>query len=139
MTDTTVQNQSIPQTPPEQPAGLWGKVKHAFAVDAASKEPLTEQQEKLIEQISQEVVRRNMVIPAITFLEMSRPLNFLGSQMMHVMNPFVKIMASMVSREATSYDQLTQLLERRDSIDLICNKLEELNEQKKTKQAAKQI
>lgn len=103
----------------------WNKVRHAFAVDSASQKPLTDAQKKLIERLSKEAVRRGMTLPVTTFLEMSRPLNFISSQALRFFQPIAAPLARLVASDAKSYEQLMLLLERRDSIDLLCEKIDE--------------
>ena len=92
---------------------------HACAVKAESTLPSREEQ-LVMERICLEVVKRRMAIPALTFLEMARPLNYIGSQVMQFFHP----MASAIA-DARDYATFAKFLERRDSIDLLAQMIEE--------------
>lgn len=95
-------------------------IRQAFAVDGVDPPP-TEEERRLVEQLAREVVRRHMTTPALVILESSRPLNFLGSQAMHVLAPLMSAVF-----DAKRYRLLSMFLERRDAIDLLCQRIEEL-------------
>ncbi|WP_437225719.1 hypothetical protein SH661x_004199 [Planctomicrobium sp. SH661] len=95
-------------------------LRHAFAVNTPLPPP-TREQLQVVERIAHEVVRRRLTTPALTFLEMSRPLNFLGSQAMHFFSPMVTTVL-----DAPAYEVFAKFLERRDAIDLIVSRIEHL-------------
>ena len=97
--------------------------KHAFAVET-NPEPPSEAELQLVERICREVVRRQMTIPAITFLEMARPLNYLGSQIMRFFEPIVTAIA-----DAKDYQTFAKFLERRDAIETICEQLTKIEDE----------
>lgn len=97
---------------------MFDWLKHAFAVDVPDA-PLNDVQKQLLERLAVEVVRRRMTIPALTFLEMSRPLNYLGSQAMRFFEPTMSVFVN-----DGTYAELARLLERRDAIDLISAAIE---------------
>ncbi len=90
--------------------------KHAFAIDGAK---LEDYDAALLRKLADFVVRRNMSVPAIMFLESVRPLNFVGSQAMVFFKPII-------SRFFTSaeYDKLATILEKREVIDLLIKEIE---------------
>lgn len=94
---------------------IWKKVcqefVHAFAVDPPQS-VLTPQESALLEKIARLLVHRRLESPALLFLESLGPLNFLGSQVVHGLRPFLDVVC-----EATELERLAVLLERRDSID----------------------
>lgn len=108
-------------------------LKHAFAVDADGDTEPNAVQRALIHRLCKEIVRRRMTAPALAFLEMSRPLNYLASQTMHFFAPFVTAVGG-----AREYQELAAFLERRGSIDFLCRCLEEL-EQSATDQTKGQV
>ena len=91
--------------------------KHAFVTDG---DTLENCDTALIRKLADFVVRRNMSVPAIMFLESVRPLNFVGSQAMVFFKPII-------SRFFTSaeYDKLATILERREVIDLLIKEIEQ--------------
>jgi hypothetical protein len=94
--------------------------KHAFAVNSSPGEP-SPQQSEVVERLCREVVRRGLTTPALAFLEMSRPLNYLGAQSLHFFSPMVGALLG-----GDDLTHLANFLERRDAIDRIAKRLEEL-------------
>jgi hypothetical protein len=63
-----------------------------------------------------------MTVPAIVALEMGRPLNYVGSQAMAFFEPIVKSLFSV-----KEYSRLKEILERRESIDMLIHQIESMN------------
>lgn len=95
-------------------------LRNAFAV-SPHLEPPTEDQRALLEKVSREIVKRGMTTPALAFLEMSRPMNFLGAQALHF---FAPLFTSVFDPRA--YEQFSRFLERRDAIDIWCEQIEQV-------------
>ena len=91
--------------------------KHAFAIEGVNVEDCDT---ALISKLADFVVRRNMSVPAIMFLESVRPLNFVGSQAMVFLQP---ILSRFFTRE--EYDKLAVILEKREVIDLLIKEIEQ--------------
>jgi hypothetical protein len=96
---------------------LWRKLRnefaHAFAVTPI--EPaFTPEDIALLEKVARAIVRRGMTMPALLFLESLGPLNFLGSQVLHGLRPFLDLVCN-----ATEMERLAGILERRDSVPLL--------------------
>ncbi|MGH7962551.1 MAG: hypothetical protein ACRERD_12115 [Candidatus Binatia bacterium] len=93
---------------------VWGRLRqefaHAFAL-APTETDFTPEETALLEKIAGLIVRRGMAVPALLFLESVGPLNFLGSQVLHGLRPFLELVC-----DATEMERLASLLERRDSI-----------------------
>ena len=79
----------------------------------------SEAQRVLVEKLCREVVRRGLTTPALLMLEMGRPLNYVSAQFLHFIQPFATIIL-----DTDGYQQLTQFLEQRGSIDYVCRRLE---------------
>jgi hypothetical protein len=47
--------------------------------------------QQLIERVAQQIAGRGMAAPAILFLEMHKPLAFLGAQLLWIAQPFLSI------------------------------------------------
>lgn len=126
---------------------LRKKLKHAFAVDPPGPTEPTEVQKRAVDFLCAAIVRRHMTVPAITILEMSRPLNFMFASAMHVAEPaagvltrLVRLLAAkpvgMLGLEDDGRDRLRQedwtpiaeFFEKRGSIDYVLRKIEELEE-----------
>lgn len=73
----------------------------------------------LLERVADAIVTRGMATPATLFLESMGPLNFLGSQALHVLTPIVEFALS-----TTELTQMARLLERRDSIHRLMTLIE---------------
>lgn len=97
--------------------------KHAFATGGVKLED--SDTTALISKLADIVVRRNMSMPAIMFLESVRPLNFVGSQAMVFFKP---ILSRFFSKQ--EYDKLATILENREVIDLLIKEIEQKSEAK---------
>ena len=85
-------------------------LRHAFAV-RPEQAAFTIEDLALLERVATAIVARGMATPATLFLESMGPLNFLGSQALHVLTPIIESVVS-----STELTQIARLLERRDSI-----------------------
>ena len=90
--------------------------KHAFATEGMK---LEDCDTDLIRKLADFVVRRNMSMPAIMFLESARPLNFVGSQAMVFFKPVISRFFT-----STEYDKLATILEKREVIELLIKEIE---------------
>ena len=98
---------------------MW--LAHAFAVkqEGAS---FGVEDHRLIEKLAAFIVRRGMTTPAIMALETGRPWNFIGSQALVFLAPFLTLVFP-----PGEYERFTKILEQRGSIDLIVEKILELD------------
>ena len=94
-------------------------LKHAFAVDPPGPSVPTDDEKRVVERLAGEIVRRGLTAPALLFLESSRPLNFLGSQVLVFCAPFAEVFF-----KAADYRTLTGFLERRGSVEYACRRIE---------------
>jgi hypothetical protein len=90
---------------------------------------LTEEEQKLIDKLALKIVERHLAAPAIFFLEISKPLNFLGSQTMVFFEPMIQ---SVFMFE--NYDNYRQLLERRDTIEHLVTSIEALDAEQRRRE-----
>ncbi|MEN3001909.1 MAG: hypothetical protein ABDI19_08725 [Armatimonadota bacterium] len=91
------------------------------------KEPLSEERkEELIETLAQFVVKRGLAAPAVLFLELHRPLAFIGSQAGIVFSPFLVALFGF-----QRVDEYTQLLSERENWDRLIERIEELEEERR--------
>jgi len=98
-----------------------GWLKHAFAVEPSGPAEPTSLQRKAVEQVCVEIVRRQLITPALLILETSRPLNFIGAQVMHFFAPLVSVLT-----DSQGHRHFAEFLERRGSIDYIFRRIEQL-------------
>ena len=103
------------------------KLKHAFAIGKSESFSPNKKEEAVVEKVCNEIVKRHVTLPAIVMLETFRPLNYLGSQVMHFFHPIISSILTI-----DGYSDFTTLLEKRESVDYIINKLKSIDE-KKTK------
>ena len=90
--------------------------------DIWEKELTEQEKEDLLEKAANEIKRRKMVVPAILFLEMHKPLSYVGSQAAIVFSPFLVPFLgfdnvnnySRLLAERNAVERLIQRLEARD-------------------------
>lgn len=97
----------------------WKWLKHAFAVETDDAGNLPETERRVVDRLCQEVARRDLVVPALMFLEMSRPLNYVGAQALHFFQPMI---GALIDGDAPKH--FASFLERRGAIDELCRTLE---------------
>ena len=97
------------------------KWKHAFAL-APESMPDGGALPDILETFAQTVVRRKMETPAILFLEMVRPLNFLGSQLVFAAVPIAGVFTS-----AEELQQVANALAHRGAIGRVVSRIEQLS------------
>ena len=71
--------------------------------------------------LAEEVKERSMTTPAIFFLEMMRPLNFVGSQAMIFFGPIISAFV-----KTDGYYRAAQLFESSISVEFLISELERL-------------
>jgi hypothetical protein len=107
-------------------AGLKGFVlkswlKNAFAVESEDGQEPQAEERRVADEICRTIAARRMTTPALIFLEASRPLNYVGAQMLHFFAPFVTSLY-----DTPAYLHFARFLERRGSVDYLSRKLQEL-------------
>ena len=93
----------------------------AFAVEPPGPTEPSDEQRAVVDRVCREVVRRQLVTPALMFLEMSRPLNYITAQTLHFFAPFVSIVAG-----GHGHRHFAAFLEQRGSIEYMVRRIEEL-------------
>jgi len=88
--------------------------------------------EAILDTVATKIVRRSLGVPAIFFLESSKPLSFLGSQVLVFFEPFVKTFF-----EVKSYERFCLLVEDRENVEKLIQKIEDCEE--KLKEEKKQL
>jgi hypothetical protein len=82
-----------------------------------------EQEEELLRKIAERVVRMGLAIPAVFFLESSKPLSFIGSQALVFFEPFVKAFLNL-----KSYDRFASMMEERKNVERLIRVIEEMED-----------
>ena len=98
------------------------KLKHAFAVDPPGPAEPTVQQQPSVDWLCLQIARRRLTTPGLIFLEMSRPLNFLGAQAMHFVRPGIWALAA--EHTYAGYVNFAEFLERRGSTEYLARRVE---------------
>ncbi len=101
--------------------------KHAFAVDPPGPAEPTPQEKLPVDWVCTQIAKRHLTTPGLIFLEMTRPLNWVFAQSMHVAQPFVWSIASQLDYEG--YKHFSCFLERRGSYDYIMRRIEFFEEE----------
>ena len=91
---------------------------HAFAVESAADRVIDEEERELIARLADFLARRRLTAPALMALEVGRPLNFVGSQLLVFLSPFMTLIF-----DETELKRCTRLLEKRCSIDALVDAL----------------
>lgn len=99
-------------------------LKHAFAVEGADPPEPSAPEQDVADQLCRAIVDRRLTVPALMFLEMSRPLGFIGAQAIHFFTPLVSSVT-----DSQAHRHLATFLERRDAIEFLCSRIEELESQ----------
>ena len=84
---------------------------------------LTLEERELIRRIAQKIIERGMTVPAILFLESVKPLSYIGSQVLVFMEPF----AHAVLKSVNDYNLFRRMMEKRDNVERLLQKIEELD------------
>ena len=95
------------------------KLRHAFAVEKTEEIEPSEYQKEVVDKVCRAVVRRRMTVPALMALEMSRPLNFLASQVIHFFRPIVSVVLDTAGIEA-----FANFLEHRGSVEYLARRID---------------
>jgi len=72
--------------------------------------------------IANEIVQRQLTVPAIIFLETIKPLSFLGNQVLIFANPIVSLIV-----QSGNYYKFVRMLEDRENIEKLTIAIEEEN------------
>lgn len=86
---------------------------------------LPDNPEALIDAVARKVVQRRLEVPAVFFLEMNKPLSFIMGQSLLVAMPFLAPLLGIQRVE-----QLSQLLQDRENVDRLIERIEELSEER---------
>jgi len=98
---------------------FWHALRHAFAVESEEYE-LTEEEKKVLEQFADEIVKRGLTVPTILFAQSSKPMSFIGSQVMLILRPIIQ----MIYPTTMVYDKLQSALEKRKGLEYFIGILE---------------
>ncbi len=89
--------------------------------DPSCEEGTVDEDQELINKLAGKIVRMRMTIPAIFFLESSKPLAFLGSQLLIFFEPFVQTLFNI-----RQYQRFAVLMEHHENWERLIRKMEDL-------------
>ena len=92
-----------------------------FASDVSA-----ERREELFTRIAQKIVDLRLTPIAVVMLESSKPLSFVGSQLMVFIQPIFTAVFPF-----HQYDEIAALMEEKQNIELLVAKIEQLEEQRR--------
>jgi hypothetical protein len=95
--------------------------RHAFALDPPGPAEPDDDQRQIVDRLCGEVVRRQMTVPALAFLEMSRPLNSVAAAAIQFLSPLISVVVT-----GAEHQRFAEFLDRRGSIEYLCRRIEEL-------------
>ena len=87
--------------------------------DLSEMEPISDDENRVLDMTAQKVIRWKMAIPAIIFLESVKPLNYIGSQTMVFFEPMVQALFNF-----KDYDTFRKAMERRENVERLLQKIE---------------
>ena len=97
-------------------------LKYAFAIEPPGPAQPTAVQAALIDRVCQEVVRREMILPAQMILDTSGPISFVVGQSMRFFEPFL-----MTILNPADIREFATFLERRGAVEYISQRLDALS------------
>jgi hypothetical protein len=80
-----------------------------------------DEDQELIDKVAGKIVRMRMTVPAIFFLESSKPLAFLGSQLLIFFEPFIQTLFNI-----RQYQRFAILMEHHENWERLIRKMEDL-------------
>ena len=108
---------------------LKSGLKHAFAVEPPGYE-FSEEETRVADKLADFIAKRHLTVPAIFFVKSSAPLNMIANQMLVFLNPFATFV---LNKE--EYKTFTGMLEHRNSMDFIVERIEEAQRRLEAKEA----
>jgi len=97
---------------------LKDALKTAFEVDRSEFRP-TERQQIIVDKIAQKIVKHGMGTVAILFLESFRPMNYVASQGLVFLEPFLR-----GTLFGDDYAEFYRMLEHRGSVSYVVDRIE---------------
>jgi hypothetical protein len=79
--------------------------------------------EELLDAIAGRVVNMRLAVPAVFFLESTKPLSFVGSQALVFLEPFVQAFLS-----TETYSRFARLMEDRQNVEALIRRIESRDE-----------
>lgn len=97
-------------------------LRHAFAVEPPGPIEPTPLQQPAVDWACIQIAKRRLTTPGLMALEMSRPLNYIAANVMHIAQPVV--WAMLPQERLSDYEEFARFLERRGSIEYLARRVE---------------
>ena len=88
------------------------------------------EQYAILEKVAKGVVKWQLTAPAIFFLEIFKPLNFIGSQLLYAVSPFVQAIL-----ENQEYKKFALIVERDNNVETLIGLIEKYNQERKSEKS----
>jgi len=85
-----------------------------------------EEQSQILEKVARDIAKRRLTAPAIFFLEMGKPFNFLGSQILIGLEPFIRSLFNI-----RDYRKFALIIERDSNVEQLIRFIEDFDVAKK--------
>ena len=79
-------------------------------------------QQAILEKVARQIVKRRLTVPAILVLEVCKPLNFLGSQLLIAFNPFLQSIFN-----TAEFQKFALIIEKDTNVEVLIKLIENLN------------
>jgi len=116
------------------------RLRHAFSVKVKSDLP-QEKADELIDRVCQKLFEKNLLEPAVMFVQSSYPMAYYGSQAMLVLEPFIAGFLELfwpAFLEVAPYEELQGLFENREYVQRLLARMDDyLAEKRRTKRTQK--
>jgi nitrogen-specific signal transduction histidine kinase len=112
-----------PTTAAEEPLGP--ETRQALAATETEAEREAREEEDLLERVAVGLAERSLASPAMFLLEAGLPLSFVSSQALIVLEPVIQSLLSL-----QDYKTFVRLLENRDRVRQLVDRLEQLEEER---------
>ena len=87
----------------------------------------------LIDKVATFFAQRRMGAPAILFFESVRPMNFIGSQLMYMITPFVNVIF-----QGKEFEEFAAVMNERENMELLIKRIDDLDEEYNAEQREKE-
>ena len=92
-------------------------------------ERFTEEDNELVEEVAKKIVNMRLTVPAIFLLESSKPLAFLGGQLLIFLEPFIQTLFNF-----KRYQRFAFLMENRENWERLLRRIEDMEEEVKLRE-----
>tara|TARA_B100000676_G_C17378853_1_gene484393 strand:+ start:140 stop:400 length:261 start_codon:yes stop_codon:yes gene_type:complete len=79
-------------------------------------------EENIINEFANKIVKKGLSVPAIFLLESTKYISFIAGQILIFLNPILTFFVS-----DKKYNQFVEIIEKRENLELLMLKIEELN------------